>query len=81
MAPSNSRPLDIVLLGATGYTGTFCAEHITKEAPTNLNWAIAGRSLNKLNALFADLQKRAPDRKPPSAYPLSLRGECGHHEN
>ena len=60
-----SRPLSIVLLGATGYTGKYCAENIVKHHPTNLKWAIAGRSPDKLHALATELQKEAPDRMAP----------------
>lgn len=62
---SSTRQLDIVVLGATGYTGKLCAEHIAKNHPTNLGWAIAGRSADKLNALADELQKLASDRREP----------------
>ncbi|KAL1961149.1 hypothetical protein VTO42DRAFT_3094 [Malbranchea cinnamomea] len=69
---SLSRPLDIVLLGATGYTGKLCAEHIVKHHPTDLRWALAGRSAEKLNALSEELHKQAPDRKAPEILPVQL---------
>ena len=42
------RPFDIILMGATGFTGQLVAGHLEAHAK-NLNWAIAGRSLEKLN--------------------------------
>ena len=42
------RPFDIILMGATGFTGQLVAGHLEENAK-NLNWAIAGRSLEKLN--------------------------------
>jgi len=59
------RQYDIVLLGATGYTGKLVAEYISKALPTNTSWAIAGRSQQKLDSIASDLSKRYPDRKEP----------------
>ncbi len=55
---------DIILLGATGYTGTITAEHIASNFPTTLKWAIAGRSLPGLETLEAQLKTLNPDRNP-----------------
>ncbi|KAM0815636.1 putative Saccharopine dehydrogenase-domain-containing protein [Seiridium cardinale] len=66
MAPKKQdRQYEIVLLGATGYTGSLVAEHIVQHLPTNLQWAIAGRSKQKLEHLAAKLAKLAPDRVQP----------------
>ncbi len=54
-----------MLLGASGYTGRFTAEHITKHLPTDLKWAIAGRSSEKLTALAAQLKDINADRLQP----------------
>ncbi|KAI0122865.1 Saccharopine dehydrogenase-domain-containing protein [Xylariales sp. AK1849] len=56
------REFDIMLLGATGYTGASTAEHIVENLPTNLKWVIAGRSQGKVEALAAKLKKLGPDR-------------------
>lgn len=61
----SDREYDIVLVGATGYTGALTAEHIAEQLPTNLRWAIAGRSSTKLNELAARLNKLAPERLQP----------------
>ena len=50
-----SRDLDIVLLGATGFTGGLTADYLARHAPAGLRWAIAGRSLDKLEAVRARL--------------------------
>lgn len=46
-----TRDLDVVLVGATGFTGALAAEHLARTAPAELRWALAGRSLDKLTAL------------------------------
>ena len=44
----------IVLYGATGFTGKLCAEYF-KESYPDLNWAIAGRNKTKLKELKKEL--------------------------
>jgi len=61
------RDYDIVLLGATGYTAAICAEYISKTLPTNLKWAVAGRSRDKLEALVQKLAVLNPDRLKPGS--------------
>ena len=56
-----TRDLDIVLVGATGFTGTLAAEHLARTAPSGLRWALAGRSAEKLSALRDRLAGLAPE--------------------
>ncbi|KAI4101463.1 MAG: hypothetical protein L6R37_004938 [Teloschistes peruensis] len=72
MAPSRSKPYDIILLGATGYTGRFCAGHITSSLPTDLKWAVAGRSHERLSALVEELKSINPDRAQPAIETTTL---------
>ena len=65
MAAPSSRQYDLVLLGATGYTGKLCAEYITRNLPTNLKWAVGGRSSSKLSAITEELRSLNPDRLQP----------------
>ena len=44
------RDLDIVLLGATGFTGALTAEYLAEHAPSGLRWALAGRNRAKLES-------------------------------
>ncbi|MGO8997331.1 MAG: saccharopine dehydrogenase family protein [Polyangiaceae bacterium] len=46
----SSRPYDVVVWGATGFTGRLVAEYIAQHygAKRDLRWAIAGRSRDKL---------------------------------
>jgi len=75
---SENKNLDIVLIGATGYTGSLCAEHIAKSFPTYLRWGIAGRSLQSLELLQAKLQKQNPDRLTPGSNMIipSVKPNC-----
>lgn len=45
---ADGRDLDLVLLGATGFTGGLTAEYLAAHAPAGLRWALAGRSADKL---------------------------------
>ncbi|WP_328527543.1 saccharopine dehydrogenase NADP-binding domain-containing protein [Nocardioides sp. NBC_00368] len=48
---TTSRDLDIVLFGATGFTGGLVAEYLAAHAPDGLRWALAGRSLSRLETV------------------------------
>src|SRR6476661_4233720 len=47
-ARNADREFDIVLFGATGFTGRLTAEYLARHAPAGLRWALAGRSPDKL---------------------------------
>ncbi|MEZ4271078.1 MAG: saccharopine dehydrogenase NADP-binding domain-containing protein [Myxococcota bacterium] len=59
-----TKSYDVVLWGATGFTGTLVANHLASHAPSSLRWAVAGRSRSKLEALVAALVPKAGVRKP-----------------
>lgn len=48
---SSERPYDIVLFGATGFTGALTAEYLAEHAPPDTRWALAGRNRAKLEAV------------------------------
>lgn len=54
-------PLDILIFGATGFTGIHCIPFVaklSKENGRNLTWGVAGRSEEKLkNALKETAEK------------------------
>ncbi|KAK8034391.1 hypothetical protein PG993_009386 [Apiospora rasikravindrae] len=70
-----SRVYDLVVVGATGYTGTLTAEHIAQFLPTNTKWAIAGRSTGKIEELAARLNKLSPDRVQPVVEIVNISDE------
>ena len=47
----DARDHDIVLFGATGFTGELTAAYLAEHAPEGLRWALAGRNQEKLEAV------------------------------
>ncbi|KAI9760977.1 MAG: hypothetical protein M4579_001353 [Chaenotheca gracillima] len=72
---SQGREYEIVLLGATGYTGSLTAEYIAKHLPTDLKWAVAGRSEAKLAAIVQKIRTWNPDRPLPAIEVCALGKE------
>ncbi|KAK5654088.1 hypothetical protein OQA88_7519 [Cercophora sp. LCS_1] len=68
----HDRQYDVVVFGATGYTGKFTAKHIATHLPTDLRWAIAGRSQSKLQDLVTQCHAWNPDRRQPEIEICSL---------
>ncbi len=54
---THDRPYDLVLLGATGFTGGLVAEHLAGRAGS-LRWAIAGRDRDRLRQVAEALAAR-----------------------
>jgi short subunit dehydrogenase-like uncharacterized protein len=68
-----ARELDLVLLGATGYTGRLCAEYIAQHFPRDMKWAFAGRSAEKLENMVRNLKSLNPSCvEPGTSYFLAL---------
>jgi short subunit dehydrogenase-like uncharacterized protein len=68
---SSGRQYDVVLFGATGYTGKLTASHMATHLPTDIKWAISGRSDCKLEAVAATCKALNPDRIQPGEVLLS----------
>jgi short subunit dehydrogenase-like uncharacterized protein len=49
------REHDIVLFGATGFTGALTADYLARNAPQETRWALAGRSRQKLEQVRSRL--------------------------
>ncbi|NBQ32411.1 MAG: enoyl-ACP reductase [Proteobacteria bacterium] len=56
---SNRRELDLVLMGATGFTGRLVATHLARHAPGTHRIGIAGRSISRLREVRDQLGARA----------------------
>ncbi|MFG1813728.1 saccharopine dehydrogenase family protein [Kribbella sp. NPDC049174] len=69
-----SRQYDVVLLGASGFTGALTAEYLAKHAPADLDWAVAGRNQAKLQGFGKDvLHADVTDAKSLKALAESTR--------
>ncbi|GEP40656.1 saccharopine dehydrogenase [Nocardioides psychrotolerans] len=56
-----SREFDLVLFGATGFTGGLTAAYLAEHGPTGLRWALVGRSKEKLERVRAHLAADRPE--------------------
>ena len=55
------RKFDIILFGATGFTGGLTAEYLARNAGSKLRWALAGRSEKKLQQVRERLIEINPE--------------------
>ncbi|KAI8867290.1 hypothetical protein GQ42DRAFT_164896 [Ramicandelaber brevisporus] len=60
MTTRASRAYDILLVGATGFTGSKCAKYLLKHAPAGTKVALCGRSRSKLETLREKLAAELP---------------------
>jgi short subunit dehydrogenase-like uncharacterized protein len=69
---------DVIVYGATGYTGRLVAEYVAGTYPEGVRWAMAGRSLTKLEEVRAELGIGAhvPLFTANADDPASLRAMC-----
>lgn len=85
-----SRPYDVIVYGATGYTGGLVAAYLAKHFPLvvssskkpnqsskgqSLKWAIAGRNLPALQAVAARLPNVSDSASPPIIEASSMNME------
>ncbi|XP_076464634.1 saccharopine dehydrogenase-like oxidoreductase [Babylonia areolata] len=57
---ADSRPYDLIIFGATGFTGQFVVDEVARveEEEETLSWAVAGRTMEKLQKVLAQSSKR-----------------------
>ncbi|MET8676647.1 saccharopine dehydrogenase NADP-binding domain-containing protein [Streptomyces sp. NPDC004647] len=67
------RTYDIVLFGATGFTGGLTAEYLARHAPEGCRWALAGRSMAKLERV----RERLTGLNPACAELPLLQADAG----
>ncbi|MDE2149572.1 MAG: saccharopine dehydrogenase NADP-binding domain-containing protein [Gammaproteobacteria bacterium] len=60
MPTSRSREYDLVLFGATGFTGRLTADYLARHAPASCRWALAGRDRARLAAVREQLVTLEP---------------------
>ena len=56
-----SRPYDLVLFGATGFTGGLTADYLAAHAPATMRWALAGRNRSRLDAVLGRIAANSPE--------------------
>ena len=74
------REFDVVVWGATGFTGKWVAKHLYENYPQDkLRWAIAGRNLDKMDSVRefigdtkAQVSWKEGERKGQPAYKLAI---------
>ena len=75
-----SRSLDLVLFGATGFTGRLVAERLATTLPAGTRWAIAGRNPEKLESVRRALGGTPPEIRladvADGASVAALAGAC-----
>ena len=57
---AKTRKFDIVVFGATGFTGQLTAEYLAQHGGPDLKWALAGRNPDKLKVVRARLADASP---------------------
>jgi short subunit dehydrogenase-like uncharacterized protein len=67
------RSYDVVLMGATGFTGGLTAAYLAAHMPAEGSWALAGRDLDRLGALRDGLGVDVPLLRADVTDPDSLR--------
>jgi len=51
-----ARKYNVIVWGATGFTGKLVCEYLAREYGGAVSWAVGGRSKAKLDAVLADLE-------------------------
>lgn len=82
---ARSRPFDLVLFGATGFTGQLVAAHLTERLRQhpNVRWALAGRDLARLQAVRDGLNQEThrSGPHPPAPHPELLQADSGNPDS
>ncbi|KAI8820686.1 Saccharopine dehydrogenase-domain-containing protein [Fimicolochytrium jonesii] len=73
---NKNRPFDIIVWGATGFTGALVAEYLAIKAPKDVKFAIAGRSQEKLEAVAKRIAEAAPGSKDITILTAKLDDEA-----
>lgn len=74
------REHDIVLFGATGFTGGLTAQYLAEHAPAKTRWALAGRNMAKLEAVRERLGETKPKLKKLALLKADVTDEPSLHD-
>ncbi|MGH3739418.1 MAG: saccharopine dehydrogenase family protein [Micromonosporaceae bacterium] len=64
---AEERDYDLVLFGATGFTGSLTARYLAEHVPDGCRWALAGRNRSKLEQLGIDVPLLHADVSDPDS--------------
>jgi short subunit dehydrogenase-like uncharacterized protein len=56
----SKKPYDLLVWGASGFTGRLVARYLAQNAPADLAWAIGGRNETKLQAIASEARSLNP---------------------
>jgi saccharopine dehydrogenase (NAD+, L-glutamate forming) len=73
MRDPGDREHEVVLFGATGFTGGLTARYLANAAPEGFRWALAGRNRDKLERLRDELGADVPLLVADAGDPVALR--------
>jgi len=68
--------LDLVVYGATGFTGQLVCQYLRRNAPSGLRWAIAGRDAAKLEQVAAACESLPDLQSGRGAAPSDIISGC-----
>lgn len=71
------REHDVVVYGATGFTGALTAQYLAEHADAGTRWAIAGRTQSKLDDTLRTIEADVPTIVADSTDAKSLRALAG----
>ncbi len=77
MIRAAARPFDLIVWGATGFTGRLVAEAVAASAPPDFAWAVAGRDAARLEAVRAAVAPTAAVVVADVEDPASLAALAG----
>ena len=73
MSAPRPRQLDLVIYGASGFTGQLVCRYVRQHAPAGLRWALAGRDAAKLERIAAE---PAAKGETINSEPVAIIGGC-----
>ncbi len=79
---NNGREFDVVVYGASGFTGRLVADYMQRAygAGSNVTWAMAGRDDAKLKAIKTEIGAAAPVISANARDPASLEAMAAAHK-
>jgi short subunit dehydrogenase-like uncharacterized protein len=83
----DTKELDLVIFGATGFTGNFVVQEVVKTLPQiesqlrrSLRWGVAGRSEGRLKQVVAKVEQLNPQTRPPTILVADVTSHDSIHE-